>query len=169
MADSPNTKISRKVSKTVEGANGETPRTGIYATRRRSDEEKNTAPSQWGRRLARAVGDKFGVKMSSNHAKNEGAYLRKDIVIKCAKSTAPPIFVLSDMLERIDEVWGVFLMEDDSAQVWSITAGQVRDSAYFTHGPNVQKRAEIYLRQIIPVGKLIGVLTPDEVAACRIP
>ena len=169
MADTPISSRSRKGSNTSEAAVGESSRTSNYAVRRRSDEEKNTAPSQWGRRLARAVGDKFGVKMSSNQAKNEGAYLRKDIVIKCAKSTAPPIFVLSDMLERIDEVWGVFLMDDDSAQVWSISAGQVRDSAYFTHGPNVQKRAEIYLRQIIPIGKLIGVLTPDEVAACRIP
>lgn len=132
-------------------------------------EEPNQAPSQWGRRLARLVGDKFGVKMSENYAKNEGTYKRRDIVIKCAKSTAPPIFVLTDMLDRIDEVWAVYVQEDDTAQVWSITAKQVREHAYFTHGPNVQSRAEIYLRQIQPIGKLIGNLTEEEVDACRIP
>jgi hypothetical protein len=132
-------------------------------------EEPNQAPSQWGRRLARLVGEKFGVKMSENYAKNEGVFKKKDIVIKCAKSIAPPIFVLTDMLDRIDEVWAVYVQEDDTAQVWSITVKQVREHAYFTHGPNVQSRAEIYLRQIQPIGKLIGALTVEEVDSCRIP
>jgi hypothetical protein len=91
------------------------------------------------------------------------------VVIKCAKSIAPPIFVLTDMLDRIDEVWAVYVMDDDTAQIWSITAKQVREHAYFTHGPNVQSRAEIYLRQIQPIGKLVGTLTEEEVESCRIP
>src|SRR5690606_29824033 len=39
--------------------------------------EKNAAPSQWGRRLARLVGEKFGVHMVENHAKNEGTFKGK--------------------------------------------------------------------------------------------
>ncbi len=135
----------------------------------KSDDEKNQAPSQWGRRLARIVGDKFGVKMSSNFARNEGTFGKKDIVIKCAKSTSPPIFVLTDTLDRVDEVWGVFLTAEDEAEVWSITSRQVREFAYFTTGPNVQSRAEINYRKVKPLGKLVGLLTADEVAACRIP
>lgn len=134
-----------------------------------ADDEKNQAPSQWGRRLARVVGQKFGVKMSSNFARNEGTHGRKDIVIKCAKSTSPPIFVLTDTLDRVDEVWGVFLTDDDSAEIWSISARQVREFAYFTSGPNVQSRAEINYRKVRPIGKLVGHLTAAEVEDCRIP
>ena len=133
------------------------------------DAEKNQAPSQWGRRLARAVGEKFGVKMSENFARNEGTHGKKDIVIKCAKSTSPPIFVLTDTLDRVDEVWGVFLTEDDTAEVWALSARQVKDNAYFTSGPNVQSRAEINYRKVRPLGKLVGLLTSEEVADCRIP
>jgi hypothetical protein len=66
--------------------------------------EKKAGASQWGRRLARLVGEKFGVHMVENQAKNEGTYQRKDICIKCAKSPMPPVSVLTDMLDRVDRV-----------------------------------------------------------------
>lgn len=131
--------------------------------------EKNAAPSQWGRRLARLVGEKFGVQMVENHAKNEGIYKGKDICIKCAKSPMPPVSVLIEMLDRVDQLWAVYVMSDGTAEVWSLDAKQVRELGYFTHGEKVQKRVEIYLRRIKPVGKLIGTLTEEEVESCRIP
>jgi hypothetical protein len=123
--------------------------------------EKNSAPSQWGRRLARLVGEKFGVDMVENHAKNEGTYRRKDICIKCAKSPMPPVSVLVDMLDRVDQLWAVYVMFDGTAQVWAVDAGRVREQGYFTHGKNVQKRVEIYLRRITPIGSLICTLTKE--------
>ena len=131
--------------------------------------EKNAAPSQWGRRLARLVGEKFGVQMVENHAKNEGTYKGKDICIKCAKSTMPPVSVLIEMLDRVDQLWAVYVLQDGTAQVWSVDVKKVRQLGYFTHGEKVQKRVEIYLRHITPVGTLIGTLTHGEVESCRIP
>jgi hypothetical protein len=135
----------------------------------RKNEEKNAAPSQWGRRMARLVGEKFGVNMVENHARNEGTYRNKDVVIKCAKSLMPPVSVLIEVLDRVDELWAVYIFPEGHAEVWSITAAQVRKHAYFTHGPNVQKRAEMYLRHIMPLGKKVGELTVEEVESCRVP
>jgi hypothetical protein len=135
----------------------------------RKNEEKNAAPSQWGRRMARLVGEKFGVNMVENHARNEGTYRNKDVVIKCAKSLMPPVSVLVEVLDRVDELWAVYIFPEGHAEVWAITASQVRKHAYFTHGPNVQKRAEIYLRHIMPLGKKVGELTVEEVESCRVP
>jgi hypothetical protein len=135
----------------------------------RIEVEKNVAPSQWGRRLARLVGEKFGVQMVENQAKNEGTHKGRDIVIKCAKSLMPPVSVLIEVLERIDDLWAVYLMPEGHAEVWSVTNKQVREYSYFTHGANVQKRAEIYYRRITPIGKKIGELTISEVESCRIP
>jgi hypothetical protein len=136
---------------------------------RQNSGEKNAAPSQWGRRMARLVGEKFGVNMVENHARNEGVYRKKDVVIKCAKSIMPPVSVLNDVLDRVDELWAVYVMPEGHAEIWAITDAQVRKHAYFTHGPNVQKRAEIYLRHIIPLGKKVGELTQREVESCHIP
>ena len=107
--------------------------------------------------------------MSENFSKNEGVYRGKDIVIKCAKSTMPPVSVLVDMLDRIDLLWAVYIMDDNTAEVWAVDAKVVREIGYFTHGPNVQRRVELYLRKIIPAGKLVGTLTSDEVDSCHIP
>lgn len=132
-------------------------------------QEKNAAPSQWGRRLARVVGDKFGVAMSGNFSKNEGIYGGKDIVIKCAKSPMPPVAILIDMLERIDELWAVYIMPEGGAEVWVVPIEKVRAHGYYTRGPKVQKRVEIYRRKIVQLGTLFGTLTADEVEACNIP
>ena len=135
----------------------------------KNNEEKNAPPSQWGRRLARLTGEKFGVKMVENYARNEGTYKGRDIVIKCAKSLMPPVSCLIEVLDRIDDMWAVYIMPEGHAEVWSLTQKQVRDNAYFTHGANVQKRIEIYYRHIVPIAKKIGELTEAEVESCRIP
>ena len=131
--------------------------------------EKNAAPSQWGRRLARLVGEKYGVKMVENHARNEGTFKNKDIVIKCAKSLMPPVSVLVEVLDRVDELWAVYIMPEGHAEVWSIPEKLVRKHSYFTHGANVQKRAEIYYRRIVPIGKKVGEISERDVESCRIP
>jgi hypothetical protein len=132
-------------------------------------DEKNMAPSQWGRRLARAVGDKFGVRMSDNFSKNEGLYRGRNIAIKCAKSLMPPVSVLTDMLDRIDDLWAVYVTPEGGAEVWLLDIEKVRANGYFTHGPNVQKRVEIYHRKVVQAGRLLGTLSPEEVERCHIP
>ena len=129
----------------------------------------NEAPSQWGRRLARAVGAHFGVTMSPNHAKNEGTFGNRDIVIKCAKSTTPPVSVLSSMLERLDDVWAVFILADGSAEVWTAPARVIRKHAHQTRGLKAAPRFEITRRRLSPHAKLVGVLPVAEVERCRIP
>jgi hypothetical protein len=162
-------KTSRKSTARPRAQNAAPRRVSGTGNGKHVSEEKNVAPSQWGRRMARLVGEKFGVNMVENQARNEGAYRKKDIVIKCAKSIMPPVSVLNDVLDRVDELWAVYVMPEGHAEIWSITNAQVHKHAYFTHGANVQKRAEIYLRHIIPIGKKIGELTEREVESCRIP
>lgn len=136
---------------------------------RRPDNEVNQAPVAWGRRVARLVGDNFGVRMVADRAKNEGEQGKKRVVIKCAKSTIPPIFVSAEMLTRVDEVWGVFLSFGEGAQVWSCPADFVRRNAYFTHNPRVPARAEITLKTIKKGGTLLGTISQEEIEACHVP
>lgn len=130
--------------------------------------EKNTAPAQW-RRLARLMGEKFGVAMSPNFSKNEGTYQGRGIVIKCAKSPMPPVAVLETMLDRIYQVWAVYVMPEGGAEIWVVDTGKVREHGYFTHGPKVQKRVELYRRKIVQLGRLIGTVSAQEVESCDIP
>lgn len=131
--------------------------------------DKNSAPSQWGRRLARLVGEKFNVSMSENLSKNEGTVRGRDIVIKCAKSQTPPVSVLNDMIDRLDALWAVFLTPDGSGEVWEISTSALREYGYQTHGANVQRRIEINYRKVIQIGKLVGTIGESEVDSCNIP
>jgi len=131
--------------------------------------DSNTAPSQWGRRLARLVGEKYGVQMSENRSKNEGTWRKKAVAIKCAKSLMPPVSLLTTMMERLDVLWAIYLTPDGGAQIWSIPIEAVREHGYFTRGPNVQKRVEVYHRKAKLIGKLMGTLSPQEVESCEIP
>ena len=133
------------------------------------DVEKNSAPSQWGRRLARRVGAKFGVAMTENQSKNEGRIRGRDIVIKCAKSQTPPVSVLGEMMDRIDELWAVFLVPEGDAEVWRVPVAAVRAHGYQTHGRKVQRRFELRYRKVVEFGKLVGTLDRKEVEACNIP
>lgn len=136
---------------------------------RRDAVDSNAAPSQWGRRLARLVGEKYGVQMSENRSKNEGIWRKKAVAIKCAKSLMPPVSVLTSMLDRLDVLWAVYLTPDGGAQIWSIPIEAVREHGYFTRGPNVQKRVEVYHRKAKRIGKLMGTLSAAEVESCEIP
>lgn len=131
--------------------------------------EKNAAPSQWGRRLARLVGAKFGVEMVENQSKNEGSWRGRDIVIKCAKSPMPPVSVLVEMLDRLDFLWAVFIMPEGHADVWSVSAKALKDNGYFTSGEKVQKRVELHLKKAESLGTKIGSLNAEDVDSCRIP
>ena len=95
------------------------------------DGEVNLAPQMWGRRLARLVGRRYGVKMSRNRAINEGMWERTPIIIKCAKSYQAPIQVSANSLERVGEVWGVFLSEVDDGEVWRAPAAEFKKLAYY--------------------------------------
>lgn len=136
---------------------------------RRPDDEVNRAPSAWGRRLARLVGANFGVNMVADRSKNEGTHGRTCVVIKCAKSPVPPIFVSAEMLQRVDEVWGVFVTYGQGAEIWSCPAEFVRRNAYFTRNPKIMPRAEITLRTMKRGGTMIGKVSQEEIESCHIP
>ncbi len=136
---------------------------------RLGDEEVNLAPVAWGRRLGRLTGAKFGVQMVADRAKNEGAHGKTRVVIKCAKSVSAPIFVSVDMLSRIDEVWGVFLIQGEGAQVWCCPVAFVRRNAYFTRNPKIMPRVEVRFKAMQRGGKLLGKLSEPEVEICQIP
>lgn len=107
--------------------------------------------------------------MAGNRSCNEGELRGRAIAIKCAKSPMPPVTVLIDMLDRVDTLWAVYLTLDDGAEVWAIEMADVKRHGYYTRGPRVQKRVELYRRKAIRIGRLVGTLTPDEVAVCDIP
>ena len=95
------------------------------------DAEVNQAPLMWGRRLARLVGRRMGVKMSRNRAINEGTLGQMPVIIKCAKSYGAPIQVSAASLERVSEVWGVFLSPVDDGEIWRASAADFKRVAYF--------------------------------------
>jgi hypothetical protein len=130
--------------------------------------EVNTAPSQWGRRLARRAGEKFGVQMVENHSKNLGLWQGKCVILKCAKSETPPVSVLETLLDRVDELWAIFLMPEGHAEVWAVPISIVRQSGYLTRTKE-QRRVEITLKKVSALGQKIGTLTQREVEACQIP
>lgn len=127
------------------------------------------APSQWGRRLARLVGEKYGVTMSENRSKNEGVYRRRNIIIKCAKSPMPPVSVLTGTLERIDQLWAVYIMPEGGAEIWVVEVSRVREHGYFTRSRTVPQRVELFRRKIVLIGRLKGVLEREEVESCCVP
>jgi hypothetical protein len=111
--------------------------------------------------------------MVSNHARNEGSWQGLEIVIKCAKSTSPPISVLLSMLDRLDEVWAVFVLPSGEAEVWRLPISRLRRHGHFTRsGKNPIKtpaRVEIRRPKVARSGELLGHLEGDAVDACRIP
>lgn len=135
----------------------------------REKPERNSAPTQWGRRLARRIGDKFGVKMVDNHAKNIGVYRGKKIIIKCAKSITPPVSILESNLERTDELWAVYLMPEGHADIYAINIADVRRIGYKTRGLGADCRLELTLKKVRLSGQFIGTLGEADVEACHIP
>ena len=56
---------------------------------------------------------------------------RTPVIIKCAKSYQAPIQVSANSLERVGEVWGVFLSEVDDGEVWRAPAAEFKKLAYY--------------------------------------
>ena len=110
--------------------------------------------------------------MVANQARNEGEWRGRQVAIKCAKSTAPPISVLVSMLDRLDEVWAVFVLPSGQAEVWRLSIPHLRRHGHFTRlgrSGKAPARVEIRRRKVAASGELLGHLEAAEVEACRIP
>lgn len=139
------------------------------AAARIRDAEVNQAPQMWGRRLARLVGRRYGVKMSRNRALNEGTFERTPIIIKCAKSYQAPIQISANSLERVGEVWGVFLSAVDDGEVWRAPAAEFKKLAYYyaprEGTPSYMMRYSRFKR----IATLAGVVPAEDVLRVEIP
>ncbi|RYG58932.1 hypothetical protein EON80_26320, partial [bacterium] len=89
------------------------------------------APTLWHRRLARLVARKWGVQMEAQRNLSEGLLDGRRIAIRCAKSKTPPITVSAPVLERVHIVWGVFLTQNDSAEIYAMSAKDFKRIASF--------------------------------------
>ncbi len=110
--------------------------------------------------------------MVPNQSRNEGQWQGREVAIKCAKSTAPPVSVLVSMLDRLDEVWAVFVLPSGEAEVWRLSIAHLRRHGHFTRAGRSGKapaRVEIRRRKVMQSGTLLGMLEADSVLACRIP
>jgi len=127
------------------------------------------APSLWHRRLARLVGRKWGIRMERKGNLSEGTLDGRVIAIRCAKSKTPPIAVTAATLERVHEVWGVFLTQTDAAQIYSLPASDFKRLAYFYAPRNGPPIYTIRLRRFSSRATLVGTLSEEEVAGIEIP
>jgi hypothetical protein len=107
--------------------------------------------------------------MVTNQARNEGEWRGLDITIKCAKSTAPPVSVLSSSLARLDEMWAVFVLPSGEAEVWRVPVQRLRRHGHFTRGVKALPRVEITRRKVMLAGTLFGTIDVETVESCRIP
>ena len=127
------------------------------------------APSLWHRRLARLVGRKWGVQMERKRNLSEGTLDGRLIAIRCAKSKTPPITVSAATLERVNEVWGVFLTQTDAAQIYSLSAADFKRTACFYSPRNGQPHYCARLSRFSRHAQLIGTVPEEEVEAIGIP
>jgi len=132
---------------------------------RRPDPKASTL---WHRRLARLVGRKWGVQMARKGNLSEGTLDGRVIAIRCAKSKTPPIAVTAATLERVHEVWGVFLTQTDAAQIYSLPAPEFKRLAYFYSPRNGSPIYTIRLRRFSPRATLIGTVSEEEVREIEI-
>ena len=107
--------------------------------------------------------------MERNRNLSEGTLDGRRIAIRCAKSKTPPIAVSVSVLERVHEVWGVFLTQTDAAQVYSLSATEFKRLAYFYSPRNGQPSYTIRLKRFSSRATLIGMLSEEEVEAIEIP
>ncbi len=127
------------------------------------------APSLWHRRLARLVARKRGVQMEGHRNLSEGTLDGRRIAIRCAKSKTPPISVSESVLERVHEVWGVFLTQTDAAQIYSLPVSEFKRLAYFYCPRNGQPTYTIRLKRFSSRATLVGMLGEEEVERIEIP
>lgn len=127
------------------------------------------APTLWHRRLAQLVARKWGVQMERNRNLSEGTLDGRRIAIRCAKSKTPPISVSASVLERVHEVWGVFLTQTDAAQIYSLPVSEFKRLAYFYSPRNGQPTYTIRLKRFSSRATLVGMLGEEEVERIEIP
>ncbi len=127
------------------------------------------APTLWHRRLARMVARHWAVQMDSKANLSEGVLDGRHIAIRCAKSKTPPISVSASALERVHEVWGVFLTQTDAAQVYCLSAQEFKRMAYFYCPRKGQPTYTIRLKRFSSRAKLIGTLSEEQVGSIEIP
>ena len=127
------------------------------------------APTLWHRRLSRLVGRKWGVQMERNRNLSEGTLDDRRIAIRCAKSKTPPITVSAATLERVHEVWGVFLTQTDAAQIYALSAADFKRTACFYSPRNGQPHYSARLSRFSRRAQLIGTIPEAEVKAIGIP
>ena len=126
------------------------------------------APTLWHRRLAQLVARKWGVQMERNRNLSEGTLDGRRIAIRCAKSKTPPITVSAPVLERVHEVWGVFLTQTDAAQIYSLPVSEFKRLAYFYSPRNGQPTYTIRLKRFSSRATFVGMLSEEEVEEVEI-
>lgn len=119
--------------------------------------------------MARLIGRKFGVKMTSHLSQTDGMYEHTPVVIKCAKSFRAPIAISQKTLERVTIVWGVFLDEKDNAEIYSIPARDFRKIASFYSPRNGSPHYVIRYKRFKANGELLKKLPHREIDAIEIP
>lgn len=140
--------------------------TSLASSRRLADPN---APALWHRRLAYLVARKWSVRMESNKTLSEGALEGRLIAIRCAKSKTPPITVSAHVLERVHEVWGVFLTQTDSAEIYSMSAQDFKRIAYFYSPRNGVPLYSARRVRFVRRAQLLGTISEAEVEDIEIP
>jgi hypothetical protein len=107
--------------------------------------------------------------MSVNRSLNEGTLDRTPIVIKCAKSVRAPLTVSKTTLERVNEVWAVFLTSTDAGEVWRLSASDFKQAASFYSPRNGVPHYSIRYKRIKARAELVGIIPEKDVARCEIP
>jgi hypothetical protein len=130
---------------------------------------RSDAPTLWHRRLARLVARRWGVQLEPKGNLSEGVLDGRVVAIRCAKSKTPPISVSASALERVHEVWGVFLTQTDAAQVYSLPAQEFKRLAYFYSPRKGQPVYTIRLKRFSSRATLVGTLGEEEVEQVEIP
>jgi hypothetical protein len=103
------------------------------------DRESGRRASEWGRKTGAAIAKAIGARKLRNNS-NECIFEGRQVVIKCAHERTRYVGVLSDMLERIDTVIGVFERSDGAFDLRSMSRADylhlMRTSKSRSHVPN---------------------------------
>lgn len=119
--------------------------------------------------MARLIARKMGVQMTTHLSLTDGTLERTPIVIKCAKSVRAPVAVSQKTLERVSLVWGVFLDEHDNAQIYAMSAAELRKRASFYSPRNGTPHYVIRYKRFKAFGQHVKTLPHREIDAVEIP
>jgi len=143
----------------------------MSTTKKRTPKNRSVSehPQMWSRRMARLIGRKFGVKMTSHLSQTDGMHERTPIVIKCAKSYRAPIALSQKTLERVSVVWGVFLDEKDNAEIYTMSARDFRKNASFYSPRNGSPHYVIRYKRFKANSEHLKTLPNRDIDAIEIP